>query len=128
MFGKDILKSNARMLFAFAVTVIASGPICTHADETASVHVRYSDLNPGTPEGARHLYSRIEAAANTACGTSDTDTDVIMRGPGPCVRDAIARAVRDAKIPSLAQVFIEKRGVVEAQKFGITGELRAAKN
>jgi UrcA family protein len=129
MFRKDTLKSNARMLLALAVAVIASAPICSHADESASVHVSYSDFNPNNAEGARRLYSRIEAAANAACGTSDMDTDVKVRGgPTRCVRDAIGRAVHDAKIPSLAQVYVQKRGVAEAQKFGVTSDVQTAKN
>ena len=52
----------------------------------------------------------------------------MMFAPGPCVLDAIGRAVQGAKIPNLAQVFIEKNGIDAAQQFGIMGDVRTAKN
>jgi UrcA family protein len=131
MFDKKLLGSKARMLIVLGATVIASAPICVHADSPfapVSVHVKFSDLNPNTAEGARRLYLRIEAAAYAACGESPSDTPELMSAPGPCVRDAVGRAVHGAKIPNLAQVFIERNGVDAAQQFGIMGEVRTAKN
>lgn len=121
------LKSNARVLLALTATVMAAAPICSHADESApSYNVKYS--SPTTAEGARHLYAQIERAANYACGTSSMDTEVMMHAPGPCVHDAISRAIHDAKNAKLAQVYIEKNGMDEAQKFGISGDVLSAKN
>ena len=117
MFGKKALKSNARMLLALAVTVMASAPICTHADDSAPAS-----------EGAHRIYSRIEAAADAACGTSNSDIDVIMRGPSPCVRGAIARAVNATKSSNLAQVYVEKNGADVAQEFGVTQDVRTVRN
>ena len=51
-----------------------------------------------------------------------------MGRPGPCVHEAFSRAIHDAKNPNLAQVYIEKNGLDEAQKFGInSGVLMAQK-
>lgn len=120
------LKSNARLLLALTATVMASAPICSHADESAhSSPVKYS--NPTTAEGARHLYAQIERAANYACGTSSMDTEVIAGTPGPCVHLAISRAIHDVKNPNLAQVYIEKNGQNEAHKFGISTDVMTAK-
>jgi UrcA family protein len=120
------LKSNARLLLALTATVMASTPICSHADESApSYQVKYS--NPITVEGARHLYAQIERAANYACGTSSMDMEVMMNAPGPCVHDAISRAIHNAKNPNLAQVYIEKNGRDEAHKFGISSDVMTAK-
>ncbi len=130
MLIRRALKSNARLLLALTATVMASAPICSHADSPfapVSVHVKFSDLNPNTTEGAHHLYSRIEAAAYAACGESQSDMPEMMSAPGPCVRDAVGRAVHGAKIPNLAQVFIEKNGKDEAQKFGISSDVITAK-
>jgi UrcA family protein len=119
-------KSNARVLLALAATVMASAPICSHADGSApSYKVEYS--NPTTAEGARHLYAQIERAANYACGTSSADIQTIMHAPGPCVHEAISRAIRDTKSPNLAQVYIEKNGKDEAQKFGISNDVITAR-
>jgi UrcA family protein len=120
-----VLKSNARLLLVLTATVMASAPICGHADESsASSTVKYS--NPTTVEGARHLYVQIERAANYACGTSSADIAVINGTPGPCVHLAISRAIHDAKNPILAQVYIEKNGQNEAQKFGISADVMTA--
>ena len=130
MFGKRTLKPNARMLLALAVTVMAAAPICSHADESAqaAVHVNYSKSDLSTTEGAHHIYARIEAAANTACNTSSTDIDFIMRGPSPCVRRAIARAVNATKSTNLAQVYINKNGVHAAREFGVRTDVLITKN
>jgi hypothetical protein len=72
--------------------------------------------------------AQIERAAYYACGTSSSDTEVVMGRPGPCVHEAFSRAIHDAKNPNLAQVYIEKNGLDEAQKFGInSGVLMAQK-
>ncbi len=118
------LKSNARLLLALTATVMASAPICSHADEPA-VKVKYS--SPITAESARHLYAQIERAANYACGTSSMDSEAMMGKPGPCVHDAMSRAIHDARNPNLAQVYIEKNGKDEAQKFGISSDVMTAK-
>src|SRR5271170_5158975 len=119
------LKSNARPLLALTAAIMASAPICGHADESVSYKVKSS--NPTTVEGARHLYTQIETAANYACGTSSSDTEARMHAPGPCVHEAISRAIHDAKNASLAQVYIEKNGKDEAQKFGISSDVLTAK-
>jgi UrcA family protein len=120
------LKSNARLLLALTAAVMASAPICSHADESApSRTLKYS--SPTTAEGARHLYAQIERAAYYACGTSSMDTEVIAGAPGPCVHLAISRAIHDVKNPNLAQVYIEKYGQNEAQKFGISTDVMTAK-
>ena len=130
MFGKKPLKSNAGMLLALAATVMASAPICSHADESAqaAVRVKYSNSDLSTREGAHRIYSRIEAAANAACGTSSSDIDFIMRGPSPCVRGAIARAVNATQSSNLAQVYIEKNGDYTAHEFGVRTDVLATKN
>ncbi len=130
MFGKKTVKSNARMLLALVATVMATAPICSHADESAqaTVHVKYSRSDLSTKEGAHHIYSRIEEAANTACNTSRTDIDFIMRGSSPCVRRAIARAVNATKSSNLAQVYIDTNGVYAAHEFGVRSEVLTTQN
>jgi len=131
MSDRNSLRSKARMLLVLGATAIASAPLSVQADSPfapVSIQVKFSDLNPNTPEGARRLYSRIEAAAYVACNESKSDTPELMFAPGPCVRDAVGRAVQAAKFPNLAQVFVEKNGVDAAQHFGIAAEVRTARN
>ena len=124
---KKALNSNARLLLALTATVMASAPICSLADESASDSIKVQYSKPTTVEGARHLYARIERAANHVCGSQSIDYEVIAGTPGPCVRLAIGRAIHDAKNSNLAKVYIEKNGFDEAQKFGITSDVRSAK-
>jgi UrcA family protein len=128
MFDRKTLKPNARMLLALAV--MAAAPICSHADESdqAAVRVQYSKSDLSTSEGAHRIYSRIEAAANTACNTSNTDIDFIMRGASPCVRRAIASAVNATKSSNLTQAYIDKNGVNAAREFGVRSEVLTTKN
>jgi UrcA family protein len=131
MFGKKTLKSNAGILLALSATVIASAPICSHADESTQAAervVKYSKSDLGTMEGAHHIYTRIEAAANDACGTSRTDIDFIMRGNSPCVRRAIAQAVNATKSSNLSQVYIDNNGVYVAHEFGVRTDVLTTKN
>jgi UrcA family protein len=130
MFAIKTLKPKARLLLAVAATVIASAPICSHADDSApaAVRVRYTALELSTIDGAKRVYWHIEQAANSACGTSSMDTDVMMRGPSPCVQDAIAHTVNAIKSPVLARVYLDKNGSDLAQKFGVVQDARTASN
>jgi UrcA family protein len=122
--------SKAHGLLALTATFVAFAPLCSQADVSAadSAQVKYSDLNINNVADARRLYTRIEHAANKACGTSEEDTDVIIRGPSPCVRDAVARAIQGLRNANLAQIYIEKNGPHAAQKYGISDQVLTAKN
>jgi UrcA family protein len=121
------LKSNARLLLALTAAVIASAPSYAHADASApSYKVRYT--KPTTVAGALHLYVQIEQTANYACGTQSSLSEVRMHAPGPCVHDAISRAIHDVNDPKLAQVYIDKNGKDEALKFGISSNVMTARN
>ena len=121
----DIVKASAT--FALVIAIAAAAPDVSRAGEP-QMRVSYSDLNLSSPEGARHLYSRIERVANYACGTSNTDTDVIMRGPGPCVRAAIGHAVRNINSAMLTKLYVERNGVDRARQFGIEGNTLTARD
>lgn len=118
---------KAGATFALLIA-IAAAPVVSRADESVQMRVNYSDLKLSSPEGARHLYSRIERVANYACGTSNTDTDVIMRGPGPCVRAAIGHAVHDINGAMLTKLYVKINGVDRARQFGIEGDTLTARD
>jgi UrcA family protein len=120
------LKTGAA--FALVIAIAGSAPVVSRAAEPVKMRVSYSDLKLSSPEDARHLYSRIERVANYACGTSNSDTDVIMRGPGSCVRAAIAHAVRDINSAMLTKLYVERNGVDRARQFGIEGDTLTARD
>jgi UrcA family protein len=124
MLIKRALKLDARLLMAVSATVMALAPIYSHADESAKV--KYA--NPTTVEAARHVYRQIETAANLACGQQTEDIEVMARLPGPCVHDAVSRAIQKINNPLIVQAYIDNNGKDEARKFGITSDAMSAKN
>ena len=128
--SNNFVESGTRAFLALAVIIAVSAPVRSQADELspASRQVSYSNEDLNSTAGARKLYSHIYRAANYACGTSDTDMDVMVRGPGPCVKDAVARAVLTVNSPKLTQVYVEKNGVEVASTFGIRSDTRTASN
>jgi UrcA family protein len=123
-------KSNVAASLAIGVAVIAFLPICSQADEPARTEkVSFQRANLQSDEGARKVYMLIVQAANSACETSSTDTDVIMRGgPGPCVQEAVARAVRQIDSKKLVQVYVAHNGIDRAREYGISDAVRTASN
>jgi UrcA family protein len=72
---------------------------------SASVTVKYADLNIASPSGAVVLYMRIRAAAQSACSYFWFKTDA---DEARCVRNAIANAVTQLKQPELSAVYNAK--------------------
>jgi UrcA family protein len=70
-----------------------------------SVNVKSADLNLSSPAGARLLYDRIRAAAESACSYYwfERDADQIR-----CIHDAIANAVTKVNRPTLFAVYNAK--------------------
>jgi UrcA family protein len=123
-------KSNVAASLAIGVAVTAFFPIYSQADETARTEkLSFSRTKLQSDEGARKVYTLIVQAANSACETSSTDTDVVMRrGPGPCVQEAVARAVRQLNSQKLAQVYVADNGIDRAREYGISDAARTASN
>jgi UrcA family protein len=119
---------KAGATFALWVALAAAAPVVSRADEPVKMRISYADLNPNSPEGVQRLYSRLEQVANYVCGTSNTDTDVIMRGPGPCVKAAIGHAVRDINNAMLTKLYVKRNGVELARQFGIEGDTLTARD
>ena len=124
-------KSNVAASLAIGVAVTAFFPICSQADDTARTEkLSFPRTKLQSDEGARRVYKLIVQAANSACETSSTDTDVIMRNgsPGPCVQEAVARAVRQIDSQKLAQVYVADNGIDRAREYGISDATRTASN
>jgi UrcA family protein len=72
---------------------------------SASVTVKFADLNISRPSGALVLYERIRTAAQGACSYFWFKTDA---DEARCVRDAIANAVSKINQPELSAVYSAK--------------------
>ena len=79
--------------------VSAAGP------SSASVTVKYGDLNIASPSGALVLYERIRAAAQSACNYFWFETDA---DEARCVQNTIAKAVSKVNEPALSAVYSAK--------------------
>ena len=72
---------------------------------SASVTVKYTDLNIASPSGALSLYERIREAAKSACSYYWFKTDA---DEARCVHNTIADAVDKVNEPALSAVYDAK--------------------
>jgi UrcA family protein len=72
---------------------------------SASVNVKFADLNIASQSGALVLYERIRAAARGACSYYWFKTDA---DEARCVQNAIANAVTKVNQPALSAVYNTK--------------------
>jgi UrcA family protein len=100
--------TGLRGLIATAIFgVLASSFSAVSAADTRSVSVtvKFADLDTASPSGARVLYKRIQAAAQSACSyfwfKSEADE-------ARCVHSAIANAVTKVNQPALSAVYNAK--------------------
>ena len=100
--------TGLRGLVAAAIlgAVASSFSAVTAADtSSASVTVKYADLNIASPSGALVLYERIRAAAQSACSYFVFEHDA---DEAHCVQNAIANAVAKVNQPTLSAVYNAK--------------------
>ncbi|MGD0493938.1 MAG: UrcA family protein [Steroidobacteraceae bacterium] len=127
--SKRIRKALFAALVALAGGICALMPVSGHADEFApvSIRVNIAGLDPNTVEGARKIYGRLERAAWTACGESESDIQVLATGgPSTCVKDALANAVRAVRSAEVAQLYVMHIGKRTAAAYGVTPEILTA--
>lgn len=95
----------------FGTLALGCGAASIAADGSAAprVVVKFGDLNVSNLQGATTLYGRIEAAARKVCQSYETDSnpaDISLYAVHTaCVQNAIARAVRSARIHALFTIY-----------------------
>ena len=72
---------------------------------SASITVKYADLDIASPSGALVLYERIRAAAQSACNYFWFKTDA---DEARCLQNTIAKAVTKVNQPALSAVYDAK--------------------
>ena len=100
--------TGLRGLIATAIFGALASSFCavSAADpSSASVTVKYADLNLASPSGALVLYERIRAAAQSACNYFWFKTDA---DEARCVQNTIANAVSKVNQPALSAVYNAK--------------------
>lgn len=100
--------TGLRVLIATAIfgALAASLSAVSAADpNSASVTVKYADLNVASPSGARVLYERIQTAAKSACSYFWFKTEA---DEARCVQNTIASTVTKVNQPALSAVYNAK--------------------
>ncbi len=90
---------------AALLSVTPSGASAASADDPPAVAVSYGDLNIDTERGARILLERIQAAARGVCPAADGRNLSAWATSRHCIREAVARAVRQVGSPLLAALY-----------------------
>jgi UrcA family protein len=129
--GTKVLRNAMGLaLLALATATAALTPIRTHADDfsTHSERVNLANLDLNSVEGARKAYARIKAAAFSVCGEQSMDIEIMVRGPGKCVQEAIARAVLGVQSAELSKLYIKRNGIQIAALYGVTSPIVTAGN
>jgi len=89
----------------FGALVLSFSSISAADSSSASVTVKYADLDIASPSGALVLYERIRAASRGACSYFWFKTDA---DEARCVHKAIANAVSEVNEPALSAVYNAK--------------------
>ena len=95
----------AAATFGALASSFSAGSAADVSSEPTSLKVKSADLNISSPAGARVLYDRIRAAAESACSYYwyERDADQVR-----CIHDAIANAVTKVNRPTLFAVYNAK--------------------
>ena len=100
--------TSLRGLVASAIFVALAASFCTVSgadSSSATITVKYADLDIASPSGARVLYERIRAAAQSACSYFWFKTDA---DEARCLQNTIAKAVTKVNQPALSAVYDAK--------------------
>jgi UrcA family protein len=89
----------------FAALASSFSAVSAADPSSASITVKYADLNVASPSGARVLYERIQTAAQSACNYFWFKTDA---DEARCVQNTIAKAVTKVDQPALTAVYNAK--------------------
>jgi UrcA family protein len=105
---------NRFMATILATTLAATAQLASAGapdDLPRHVEVRFSDLNPGTPEGAVALYQRLQSAAQRVCAEDGTrDLGSVARSRA-CVSSALAAAITQVDRPLLTAYYQSLGGI-----------------
>ena len=95
----------AAAIFGALASSFSAVSAANASSESTSLKVKSADLNISSPAGARVLYDRIRAAAESACSYYwfERDADQVR-----CIQDAIANAVTRVNRPTLSAVYNAK--------------------
>jgi len=89
----------------FGALALSFSAVSAADPSSASITVKYADLDLASPSGARAVYERIRAAAQSACNYFWFKTDA---DEARCLQNTIAKAVTKVNQPALTAVYNAK--------------------
>jgi UrcA family protein len=105
-----MLSTAVALLFSVSLGSTACLPANAGTGNSASLIVKFVDLDVSRPEGAKQLYKRIRSAAVSVCGRLDSDAISRQADFFACVEDTVARTVAKIDSPALYVVHGAKTG------------------
>ena len=95
-------------------------------DVTVAIHVSTQGLDLSQPADARTVYTRLQNAAAYVCTRGDPVNLAPVDNLKRCIEDALAGAIRSAKIPMLTQIYLDTHTPLEAARHGIESPAQVA--
>lgn len=93
-----------------------STSVAAAEQDPPSKTVKFADLNIQTPDGAKTLYTRIQAAARDVCERSASSDPILNLSVHACVKNAIDTAVKKVNAPYLTALRFGSSNVRLASK------------
>lgn len=115
--------AGARSILGFAAVagILFAGNAAVAKDHnvTVVIHVSTKGLDLSQPADARAFYTRLEKAAWVACTRADRVNLIPVDDVKGCCEKALGGAIRSAKAPTLAQIYLATHTLQEATAHGI---------
>jgi UrcA family protein len=122
------MNTRASVLNVTVLTCIAAAAACAllsapiEAEQpavTVKINVSTAGLDPRQPAGARELYVRLQAAARVVCAHGDRVDLLPVADFAGCYEQAVADAVRSARLPQLTLAYLASHTLQDAATRGI---------
>jgi len=120
------LLCSAASAAAVALSVYSGSVAARDKPVTIAIAVNSRGLNLSQPADAHTFYRRIADAAWVACTDGNRVGLAPLPDPQGCYGEALAQAIRSARIPLLTQIYLETHTLREAVARGVVGAAQVA--
>jgi len=115
---KTAVMSAWPVLGAIVACTLFAGNVAAK-DVTVAIQVSTRGLDLNQPAGAQRLYWRLQYAAQVACTRGNRVGLEPSSDPQGCREQALANAIRTARMPLLTQIYLATHTIREAAAHGI---------
>ena len=89
-------------------------------DVTVAIHVSLEGLDPTQVADARIIYTRLKTAAWVACTRGNRAGLAPVGDVKGCYEKALGSAIRQAKTPTLTQIYLATHTIQDAAVYGLS--------